>query len=1009
MSAAVGHGPARLRYGVVLFIAILAGFGIIAGEAAAQGALCGTATPTVVDAGQLDDAISCYNTQTPVGDHTITFGADFSHPGGTPTITQTNTDFQLVIEGADHMLTGPGASALPSGLINLFTIAGAAPVTINQLELTAADADAIAANVGAGVVSITNTNMHGNAFGLRVRGGTVTMSNSTVNRNGMDSFGFANAVSVVGGSLAISQSSMVENGGSAISLSGGLLVVSNTTLATNFVGVTVSSGTLMLANSTIYDNTGSGIATIGGSTTVVSSLVADNRSIDCGGTVINGGNNYSTDGSCVGFAMLAPLSSVLTANDNGCAAPTPQGCVETAMLLPGTSASDAGTCVGVVTGIDPATATPVVGDLTTDQRGPGFPRTIGAGCDVGAFESALCQSATPAVTSAVELDHAIACYNEQQPAGDHTITFAADITQTRGSLEIAQANPDHELTIEGANYQLAIPLVSLPSNALFTVNSSAPVTFNEIDLVADIVSGIYVRSSAGVVTISNVDVRQRDYSPDPVPSGVGILVHGGTVSITDSTLHNNAVGLEVAGGSVLVTDSAIADNSASGVGVDSGSVTIMSTTISDNGFANVGIRDGEVAISDSTISYSAPTGDGVYFGGGTATMANSSVDGGLIGIFVDGAASVSIAGSTVTGTLFGGLEVGDDGLVSLSNSTIVDAGVAVLAGVSSGGVWVSNSTLAHNDVGIQVDSGASLSIAASVLGGNTADCQGTLTDGGNNFATGGSCGSGFASLSPGSLAADSVDNGCAVPTTAGCVETVALLPVSNAIGGGDCTGMVTGLDPLGDPILGDLVTDQRGDGFARTKGANCDAGAFEVDLQAVFVDVPPDSAFYTDAVTWAAANEITSGTTTTAFTPNGLVTRAQMATFLWRFAGEPAPQAANPFTDVPPAVFFTDAVTWLAETGVTSGTSATTFSPDDSLTRAQIATFLWRFAGEPAPTMPHPFTDVPANEFYTTAVTWLAEAGITSGTSATTFSPSVPLTRGQAVTFLHRFAQQPPF
>ena len=171
-----------------------------------------------------------------------------------------------------------------------------------------------------------------------------------------------------------------------------------------------------------------------------------------------------------------------------------------------------------------------------------------------------------------------------------------------------------------------------------------------------------------------------------------------------------------------------------------------------------------------------------------------------------------------------------------------------------------------------------------------------------------------------------------------------------------------------------------------------------------FTDVQTDSYYY-DAVNWAVANGITNGTSDTTFSPDTSCTRAQMATFLWRAAGSPNPvESVSPFTDVPADAYYAAAVQWAYEQGITGGTSATTFSPDASCTRAQMATFLWRNAGSPTPEgSASPFTDVPADVYYTQAVQWAYEQGITGGTSATTFSPDASCTRAQMVTFLYRF------
>lgn len=170
-----------------------------------------------------------------------------------------------------------------------------------------------------------------------------------------------------------------------------------------------------------------------------------------------------------------------------------------------------------------------------------------------------------------------------------------------------------------------------------------------------------------------------------------------------------------------------------------------------------------------------------------------------------------------------------------------------------------------------------------------------------------------------------------------------------------------------------------------------------------FTDVKA-GAYYYDAVLWAVEQKVTSGTSATTFSPDASCTRGQIVTFLWRAAGSPKPSSNNnPFTDVKAGAYYYDAVLWAVEKGITSGTSATTFSPDTSCTRGQTVTFLYRAAGSPkAASSTNPFTDVKSGAYYYDAVLWAVEQKITSGTSATTFAPDATVTRGQTVTFLYR-------
>ena len=170
-----------------------------------------------------------------------------------------------------------------------------------------------------------------------------------------------------------------------------------------------------------------------------------------------------------------------------------------------------------------------------------------------------------------------------------------------------------------------------------------------------------------------------------------------------------------------------------------------------------------------------------------------------------------------------------------------------------------------------------------------------------------------------------------------------------------------------------------------------------------FVDVSAD-AYYANAVAWAVENGITSGTSTTTFSPDASCTRAQMVTFLWRAAGSPKATGNNPFTDVQSGAYYYDAVLWAVGKGVTSGTSATTFSPNDTAMRAMVVTILHRMEGEPR-AWGYAFSDVATSAYYADAVAWAAEEQIVTGTSNMTFSPDTPISRGQFAAILYRYAQ----
>ena len=178
-------------------------------------------------------------------------------------------------------------------------------------------------------------------------------------------------------------------------------------------------------------------------------------------------------------------------------------------------------------------------------------------------------------------------------------------------------------------------------------------------------------------------------------------------------------------------------------------------------------------------------------------------------------------------------------------------------------------------------------------------------------------------------------------------------------------------------------------------------GAKGAEAVPEFDDVKP-GAFYSDAVQWAVENGITNGTGKNTFSPNTVCSRYQIVMFLWRAAGQPEAKAAVSFADVKPGDIFYEAVQWAVERGITKGTSSTSFSPFTPCTRGQIVTFLYRSAGSPKVSGACDFSDVSADSFCRDAVIWASTEGITNGTSAGRFSPNEGCTRAQVVTFLYR-------
>ena len=172
-----------------------------------------------------------------------------------------------------------------------------------------------------------------------------------------------------------------------------------------------------------------------------------------------------------------------------------------------------------------------------------------------------------------------------------------------------------------------------------------------------------------------------------------------------------------------------------------------------------------------------------------------------------------------------------------------------------------------------------------------------------------------------------------------------------------------------------------------------------------FTDVAEDSIFR-DAIAWAVEKGITTGKTETTFEPNGVCTRGQVVTFLWRMAGSPEPKTTEmPFTDVAAGSYCEKAVLWAVENGITKGVTETSFQPNAAVKRGEAVTFLWRMAGTSEVENAMPFIDVAAGSYCEKAVLWAVESGVTKGVTETSFQPGTAVNRAQLVAFLYRYQQ----
>ena len=334
------------------------------------------------------------------------------------------------------------------------------------------------------------------------------------------------------------------------------------------------------------------------------------------------------------------------------------------------------------------------------------------------------------------------------------------------------------------------------------------------------------------------------------------------------------------------------------------------------------------------------------------------------------------------------------------NETVI-ASVLPLVASNQKVTWTSSddtvATVDENGVVTAVSAGAAVITVTTEDGSLTASCTVTVAP---KPSSGSSDRDDSSSTPSYPVTQDRADNGA-----------VSVSP-KNAIQGSTVTVKVT---PDSGYVVDEVaVTDNRGNEVKLTQtGAGkytftMPAGA--VTVKPIFVRETGESPFrdvserdyYYDAVRWAAEEGITSGTSADLFSPSAPCTRAQMVTFLWRAAGSPNVGGALTFTDVADSAYYAPAVRWAASVGVTSGTGAGRFSPDDPCTRGQMAAFLYRWQQSPAASGSNPFADVVDSDYYYAAVLWAYQKGVTQGVSASAFAPSAPCTRGQMAMFLYQ-------
>lgn len=529
-------------------------------------------------------------------------------------------------------------------------------------------------------------------------------------------------------------------------------------------------------------------------------------------------------------------------------------------------------------------------------------------------------------------------------------------------------------------------------------------------------------TSGKVAMVNGVQYDTLQAAVDAAPNGATVaLLADVTLDGTDKT-NNNGI-LTISGKNITL------DGNGKTITAEN-----VSVTDEDKGPSMINIEGGaDVTVRNLTINGEAGDtntkhGLNVYGSGTSATVENVTIkNGNGYGIVVNGA-QATINGLTTSDNGWGGInvdsksgaaslivkdaDISEENSIKIENSATGDKPDDPTVKIEDGrfqyitkgvGIETPDLTISGGKFATGTYDGA-IDVEGYLDPGLSIDSDGNVYKPSGGSGSGGSSGSGGGSTSYTVSVSSGIDNG-----------SVTVSPKNAAKG---ATVTITVTPDEGYELATLTVKDASGNAIDLTRESDTTytfempSGRVTVDATFAEISTTPSNpftdvatgAYYADAVLWAVENDITEGTSATTFSPNASCTRAQMVTFLWRAAGSPEPQSAeNPFTDVASNAYYADAVLWAVEQGITTGTSETTFSPNATVTRGQTVTFLYRDAGSPAASAAGTFTDVAADAYYAAAVQWAVSEGVTDGMTSTTFQPDGNCTRAQIVTFLYRY------